>query len=450
VDFKSKLISPSKLQITFVAFANTDGGDIFVGIEDPECDGERIQGFENIEAVNGVLDVLLEQTKPAVEGVNIEFIDFDELGVVLHASIPKSPKVHYTAQEKCYIRVNANNKEIKGERVLSLGYAKDSYQYEKQAVTHVEIDDVIEEKILIDYMTRIESKLDPRKFLQKQRLTEKKDGVLYPNVCCVLLFDEEPQATLDTRCSVKLYRMKTTSREYDRKYLDGMPKTITGSLEQQINNTLSAIDEMLDDTLYKVDGDYKRRKYPTVAIKEVIVNAIIHRDYSLNDDIHVIIYDDRIEIKSPGRLPGFVTKDNIYDERYSRNPNIVRMLHNLPDPPNHDIGEGLNTVRNELQQVGLVPPLIDETENSVVVTIQHTRIASIEQVVRDLFRENPSRFITNKIIREESGEQNINIVKKALQNLRKVGYIKLKDSKVSYFNYKYVLGDLGEKEWIDS
>ena len=220
----------------------------------------------------------------------------------------------------------------------------------------------------------------------------------------ILLFDEEPQATLDTRCGIKLYRMRTTNSEYDRRFLDSMPITINGCLEELIDRTLIAIDNMLEDTLYNIDGKYKKSKYPTTAIKEVLVNAIIHRDYSLSDDIHVIIYDNRIEIKSPGKLPGFITVENIYEERYSRNPNIVRMLHKLPDPPNHDIGEGLNTVKNELHQVGLVPPEIVETENSVVIVIKHTKIATLEQIVRDLFREDPDRSITNKQVREASGE----------------------------------------------
>ena len=300
------------------------------------------------------------------------------------------------------------------------------------------------------YIEKLQTKLQPEKFLKKQRLVEDVDGKLYPNVGGILLFDEEPQATLDTRCGIKLYRMRTTNSEYDRRFLDSMPITINGCLEELIDRTLIAIDNMLEDTLYNIDGKYKKSKYPTTAIKEVLVNAIIHRDYSLSDDIHVIIYDNRIEIKSPGKLPGFITVENIYEERYSRNPNIVRMLHKLPDPPNHDIGEGLNTVKNELHQVGLVPPEIVETENSVVIVIKHTKIATLEQIVRDLFREDPDRSITNKQVREASGETDINIVKKSLQRLRSANYIKLKENGVNAFKYEYILGNVGKEEWIDN
>lgn len=450
LDFKSKEIAPAKLQENFVAFANTDGGELYIGIDDSKNKGERIRGFNEVEDANDILETLLEQTTPAVENIDVEFIDFEEKGYVLHIFIPKSSKVHFTAQKKCFIRVNANKKEIKGERIMALGYAKGSYQYEKQIVKNVEIDEIIRSKDLFAYMSRIQTTLPPEDFLKKQRLTEEEKGKKYINVGGVLLFDEEPQATLDTRCGIKLYRMKTTSTEYDRRYLDSLPLTINGNLEKLINKTLDSIDKMLKDTLYNIDGHFKKSKYPIVAIKEVLVNAIIHRDYSLSDDIHVIIYDNRIEIKSPGKLPGFITTANIYDERYSRNPNVVRMLHKLPNPPNHDIGEGLNTVKNELHQVGLVPPEIIETENSVVVIIKHTRIATLEQIVRDLFRDDPDRSITNRQVRDASGETDINVVKKSLQRLRRENYIMLKEENVSAFQYEYILGDVGKAEWIDS
>ena len=308
------------MQESFVAFANSDGGDLYVGIEDERYTEDRFRGHGKPEDANEAIKVLLEQTTPAVENTDIEIIYFENKGYILHFSIPKSPKVHYSAQNKCFIRINASTREIKGDRILALGYAKGSYQYEKQPVKHSNVSDIEESSHLHDYMERISTHLSPSQFLKKQRLLETIENATYPTVAGVLLFDEEPQATMDTRCAVKLYRMKTTSEEYDRRFLESMPQTITGPLETMINRTLNAIDSMLEDTLYNIEGAFRRSKYPTSAIKEVIVNAVIHRDYSLSDDIHVIIFDNRIEIKSPGKLPGYITINNIYDERYSRNP----------------------------------------------------------------------------------------------------------------------------------
>lgn len=118
LDFKSKLIAPARLQECFVAFANTDGGELYIGIEDEKCKVERVNGFSKIEDANDILETLLEQTIPAVENLDIEYIDFEDKGYVLHIFIPKSSKVHFTAQNKCFIRVNANKKEIKEKNTI--------------------------------------------------------------------------------------------------------------------------------------------------------------------------------------------------------------------------------------------------------------------------------------------------------------------------------------------
>jgi ATP-dependent DNA helicase RecG len=247
-------------------------------------------------------------------------------------------------------------------------------------------------------LIRINSKLDKQGFLYKQKLLNKENGVFSPNVGCILLFDEEPQATLDTRCSIKVYRLRTTEKSYKREYLEDMPVTIEGPVEMQINKCIDAVQDYLKDASY-IDGiKTVKLQYPAEALKEILVNAVIHRDYSLNDDIHVKIFDNRIEVQSPGKLPGYITVENILDERFSRNPNIVRLLHKLPDPVNHDIGEGLNTAFNEMKKAGLVPPKIEELDNAVLVTIKHQRLASLEDIIMDYLSDHD--FITNKVVRE--------------------------------------------------
>lgn len=304
-DVKSKRINPAKLQETFVAFANSDGGDLYIGIEDKSEIGERVVGFTNQEEANGTISTLLEETKPAVENVLVEFLEVDDKGLILHFGIPKSPKVHYTASGDCYIRVNAAKKKIKGERVTQLGYSKGAEPYERKPVDDVEIQDITESHTLTNYMARVGTHLDPAIFLKKQRLLTKKDHDRIPNVGCVLLFDEEPQATLQTRCAVKVYRLRTTEKEYKREQLEEMPVTINGTIEEVIKKTITQVSSYINGASFQ-DGDrLVKLDYPSEALKEILVNAVIHRDYSLNDDIHVRIFDNRVEVQSPGKLPGY-------------------------------------------------------------------------------------------------------------------------------------------------
>ena len=331
-DLKGKLIAPSKLQEVFVAFANSDGGDLYIGVEDPTFTGDRMNGLRNQEEANAMIETLLEQTVPAVENVLVEFLQSNEKGLILHFNIPKSPKVHYTSAGDCYIRVNAAKRKIKGERITQLAYAKGAEPYEKKALENIDIEDIVDSPMLKSYMTRVSTQISPALFLKKQQLLTRKDEDRLPNVGCVLLFDEDAQATMNTRCAVKVYRLRTTEKDYKREQLEEMPVTINGSIEEIINGTIKQVQQYVDGASFK-DGDkLVKLHYPAEALKEILVNAVIHRDYSLNDDIHVRIFDNRIEIQSPGRLPGYMTIDNLYSERFSRNPNIVRMLHNLPNP----------------------------------------------------------------------------------------------------------------------
>jgi ATP-dependent DNA helicase RecG len=341
VDLKSKRINPAKLQQSFVAFANSDGGELFVGVEDKSETGERIVGFVMQEECNGVLPTLLEETEPSVENVDVELVDFGSKGLILRLFIPKSPKVHYTASGDCYIRIGAEKRKIKGERITQLSYSKGALVYERKPVDGMDLEDLQDSEYLSGYIARIGSSLTPADFLRKQKLLVKVDEERVPNVGAVLLFDENPSASLPTRCSFKVYRLLTTSSEYKREQLAEMPTTISGPLETAVREVLAKVESLLEGATFKQGEKLVKLKYPVDAIKEIVVNAALHRDYSLNDDIHIKIYDNRIEVVSPGKLPGFMTVDNLYTDRFSRNPNINRMIHNAPDPLNHDIGEGL-------------------------------------------------------------------------------------------------------------
>tara|TARA_R110002073_G_scaffold11648_6_gene52787 strand:- start:4191 stop:4448 length:258 start_codon:yes stop_codon:yes gene_type:complete len=73
-------------------------------------------------------------------------------------------------------------------------------------------------------------------------------------------------------------------------------------------------------------------EYPEETLHEIITNAVIHRDYSIPDDVHIRIYDNRVEVENPSVLPGHITVENILGERFSRNGNIVRIINKFPNP----------------------------------------------------------------------------------------------------------------------
>jgi ATP-dependent DNA helicase RecG len=142
---------------------------------------------------------------------------------------------------------------------------------------------------------------------------------------------------------------------------------------------------------------FEKIEYPTEAIHEVVTNAVIHRDYSINDDIHVRIFDNRIEVESPGTLPAHVTVANILDERFARNPKVVRILNKFRNPPNKDVGEGLNTAFEAMRKLKLKDPLIEQKPNSVLVVLRHEQLGTPEQIIVEYLRSHDE--INNAVAR---------------------------------------------------
>jgi ATP-dependent DNA helicase RecG len=156
--------------------------------------------------------------------------------------------------------------------------------------------------------------------------------------------------------------------------------------------------------------------YPEEALHEIITNAVLHRDYSIAADIQVRIYDNRIEIESPGKFPGHVTPENVLNEQFARNPKIVRLINKFPDAPNKDVGEGLNTAFEAMEKLRLKRPLIEERENSVLVTLRHESLGSPEQLVIEYMEGHEE--ITNPIGREITGIKSENAMKRVFYRLK--------------------------------
>src|SRR5438552_951508 len=167
-----------------------------------------------------------------------------------------------------------------------------------------------------------------------------------------MLFADEPQAALPKRSAIKIYRYKTTDPEGSRDNLAFDPITIEGCLYEQIYAAVAKTVEVIQDVqILDEEEGFQSVRYPFETLHEIITNAVLHRDYSVADDVHVRIFDNRIEVESPGRLPAHVTVQNILRERFARNGQIVRLINKFPEPPNKDVGEGLNTAFAAMKQL---------------------------------------------------------------------------------------------------
>lgn len=416
LDVKSRDSSPSKLTKHLSAFANADGGELFVGIED---NPRKWLGFSNEESANSLIQVI-ESLFAIGDAVSCTFLKCDRhLGLVLHIQIQKTRDIKSSSDGTIYIRRGAQSLPVSSpEAIDRLKKDKGLVSYEGETL-NLPIEYISNTNVIIPFLIDVIPTAEPEPWLRKQLLIINDK----PTVAGVLLFSEEPQAALPKRCGIKIYRYKTTSDIGTRETLDFDPLTIEGSLYDQIYQAVEQTTSIVESVRILTPDGFEAVKYPKEALHEIVTNAVLHRDYSITDDVHIRVFDNRVEVQSPGRLPGHITPENILDERFSRNPSIVRLLNKFPNAPNKDVGEGLNTAFETMRNMRLKPPIIEQREANVLIKIRHEPLASPEELIIQFLGNNSQ--IVNKRARELCHIGSENKMKLILQKMVAAGLIEL-------------------------
>jgi ATP-dependent DNA helicase RecG len=403
-DVKATAISASKLSHSISAFANTDGGDLYIGIAEEMLGGNvkrrEWNGFADVEGANGHLQAF-ERIFPLGKDFQYEFLRCpSKRGVVLHVQVSRTQAVINAYDGKPYVP----------EQLRRLQFTKGVISFEGHPVS-VPLESIVDSPVTSEFLNSVVPKATPEAWLRKQQLIV--NGM--PTVAGVLLFSEEPQAILPKRCGIKVYRYQTQEETGFRDVLSFIPITVEGCLYHQIKNAVDTTVSEIEKIRSIGARGLENVKYPPETLHEIITNAVIHRDYSIADDVHVRIFDNRIEVQSPGRLPAHVTPKNILDERFARNGAIVRLLNKFPDPPNRDVGEGLNTAFDKMRELGLRDPIIEERDSDLLVTILHEPLASKEEAIMKYLDEYGT--IRNKKARQITFVKDADQMKRILQKM---------------------------------
>lgn len=418
IDVKSIDIAPAKLTRTIASFANADGGEVYIGIaEDKATRRKHWRGFLQPEDANGHIQIF-EELFPLSRDFRYEFLRGPgKSGLVLRVSVQKTVGVVKASGGGVFVRRGAQNIPVNTPEALGrLHRNKGITSFETQTVS-IPLDAVTNSEVIIGFMLEVVPIAEPLPWLRKQLLiTDEK-----PTVAAVLLFSDEPQAALPKRSAIKIYRYKTSEREGSRESLAFNPLTIEGCLYQQIEGAVKQTAKIIEQIRVLGPDGLESIQYPQVTLHEIITNAVLHRDYGIADDVHVRIFDNRVEVESPGRLPAHITPLNILSERFARNGNIVRLINKFPDPPNKDVGEGLNTAFAAMKQLKLAPPVIRQAENSVVVDIRHQRLGSPEEIIMEYLIDHLD--VTNRKVRELTGIGSENEVKRIFYRLANANQI---------------------------
>lgn len=330
---------------TIVAFANTEGGSLILGMEDIQKAQEADRHFgigENPEAVSELRRKVGSQITPPLDG--LRWMTFEcplrdgKAGEIVIVGVPRSRKVHSLVDDGTWMRLPHGNKQMTAHEVSELCFARGVVSAETESVdVPFELLETEHWKIYCQSRGISSGEIEDRMF--RVGLAKKTAERLRPTRAAVLLFAEDPSGLLAQKVAVRVFHYSGAQIAHEpAPNLLKKPKTISGPLLRQIQDCYTYVVDQISDGLRMAASGFETvHQYPARVIKEAITNAVVHRDYPINRDIHVRIFDNRIEVESPGLFPGDIRPETISKAgSLSRNSLIVANLRELPTPPNID------------------------------------------------------------------------------------------------------------------
>ena len=359
-EFKAESTTPAKLAETLVAFANASGGTLFVGVG-PRSG--RPQGLADPEAaIDRSLEAALSTDPPLI--IPLPRVTELEGKPVLVITVPAGLPHVYSFRGKYLVREGKANQPLDPRQLRRLMMARGAVSFEALVPDGARLGDLDWEKVE-QYLAELGGlQSDSREdALLKRGCLARRGGGVYPTNAGLLLFGLEPQHWVrSSEILVVRYGGATMSDRFLR-------EEIRGTLPEQIRRAEAfVLDNMRRGVRLQGLERVEEAEYPVDAIREAIVNAVAHRDYQTRgDEIRVLMFSDRIEFYSPGRLPGHVTVDNLVDERFSRNEAIVQILSDMGFIER--LGYGIDRMIRLMAEAGLPVPRFEETAAGFQVTL---------------------------------------------------------------------------------
>ncbi len=352
---------------TLIAFANADGGMIYVGVD--EAGQPTGQLFaEELEQLARQAERLCRPPVP------IEWQQTEMAGAFIFAGrVQRSPELHALHDGRVLVRMGVDNRPLTGEQLRQLAGNRSAGEYEAEPIPGATRDD-LNADILKEFVQHWEER-------QGRPLARSLDDMLtdmgwltaggVPSVAGLLLFGKNPQSFLPRSGLVFVRFLGTQVRGEGDGPGYGRRVEINGPLPVIIQRAWEILqEEMRVGAVVRGLEREEKWQYPPSAIREALVNAIAHRDYRLRGRaVEVRMFADRMEISSPGGLPGFITVDNIVDEHFSRNPRVVSGLYQWGYI--EELGLGVDLMIEDMVAAGHPPPTFRDTQFSFTVTFSN-------------------------------------------------------------------------------
>jgi len=343
VEFKRDDIRPEQLAKEVVALVNFQGGKILLGVDD---DGS-ISGIQRSDVEEWVMNVISEKVHPAILPF-YEKIKIDERTIVAVLTFPQGNSKPYVRRhnkaEEVFIRVGSTSRLATREQQMRLYEIGGMLHTEVLPVSRTSSNDL--DKVRIEnYLKDIVNDPDmPSTDAEWENRLANIGFLTEPKGMCtiagIVLFGKQPRQYLK-QSGLRLFAFNSPDKEYKAELdaiLDG-PLAARWDFTQGarqlideglIESVLQKMDPFISEELNKIAENFQREKqylYPIEAIREVLINALVHRDWTRFVDIEIGIYSDRFEVISPGSLQNSMTVEKmIAGQRYTRNTIIMEIM----------------------------------------------------------------------------------------------------------------------------
>lgn len=371
LDFKE---SANHLRELIPAMSMTDGGMILLGVTDKRAIVGCSLSQKTFDRVNKAANDagVTTQTKQIRVG---------ETAVSIVAVPEVRGRIVTTADGRLLRRVGSENQPLRGDALARFVREREDRPGEDEPLSKIELEDVdldvVNRALIRDGRTAVRRRGPALvRALVDLGVASPADPPLDPQLrrAAAVLFAKDPTQHIPG-ASVQVVR---------REGVGPGPQPVSareelrGPLPVMLDRVLSFIDEHTGH-YEAVIGTHRETfaEYPPAVLREAILNALAHRDYALaGATVDVTIWDDRIEVRSPGPLPGHITTENMREEHYSRNRRVMRVLKLLDLV--EEYGEGVDRMFSEMEARLMEPPHFAATASSVTVTLYNRSILSIE------------------------------------------------------------------------
>ncbi|MBU1752952.1 putative DNA binding domain-containing protein [bacterium] len=362
LDFKQEMEGNNEFAKSVVSFANTDGGQIIIGITD---DG-GIQGVANIDSLMlKIDDIAFNRCEPPITMLQ-ETLVIEGKTIVI-ANVPKGDQRPYRTQDgKYYIRSSNRCRQASREELLRIFQSSESIFYDEIAVGRSQYTDLntdVFQTFLQNYVDYDSHGDEDLSLLLKNfhLLSEDKK----PTVTGLLFFGKNPQNYLPASRIICAF-----IRGNDIAVPPSDKKELVGRIPDMLDDARKFLKLYLTEK-HVIKGFEPETivEIPEVALREAVVNAIAHRDYTINAPIRVIVYEDRVEIRSPGKLPNTVTIESmkVGGSHVLRNPTIYNLLVKMKMVT--DMGSGVRRIIKTIKGSMNRDVALEATESEFVLTL---------------------------------------------------------------------------------